>query len=134
ESKIITEHPLEVFIFANEEGGTVGSKAMIGQLTAGELKQVSQSGLTMAEGIRAIGGNPENIQSCIRNNGDFHAFLELHIEQGGILEIENIQIGVVEGIIGRMAWDVTVEGLANHAGSTPMNLREDALLAASKIV
>jgi len=134
ENKMITEHPLEVIIFANEEGGTVGSKAIIGQLSAEELKQVSQSGLTMAEGIKGIGGNPDNIQSCIRKNGDFHAFLELHIEQGGILEIENIQIGVVEGIIGRIAWDVTVEGVANHAGSTPMNLRQDALLAASKLV
>ena len=134
ENKMITEHPLEVLIFANEEGGTVGSKAMIGQLTAEEFKEVSQSGLPMAEGIKAIGGNPDNIQSCIRKKGDFHAFLELHIEQGGILENENIQIGVVEGIIGRIAWDVTVEGVANHAGSTPMNLRQDALLAASKLV
>jgi N-carbamoyl-L-amino-acid hydrolase len=134
DNKVITEHPLEVLIFANEEGGTVGSKAMIGQLTADELKQVSQSGLTMAEGIKAIGGNPDNIQSCIRKSGDFHAFLELHIEQGGILENENIEIGVVEGIIGRIAWDVTVEGVANHAGSTPMNLRQDALLAAAKLV
>ena len=134
ENKMITEHPLEVLIFANEEGGTVGSKAMIGQLTAEEFKEVSQSGLPMAEGIKAIGGNPDNIQSCIRKNGAFHAFLELHIEQGGILENENIQIGVVEGIIGRIAWDVTVEGVANHAGSTPMNLRQDALLAASKLV
>lgn len=134
ENKMLTAHPLEVIIFANEEGGTVGSKAMVGQLTAEELKQVSQSGLTMAEGIKAIGGNPDNIQSCIRKNGDFHAFLELHIEQGGILENENIQIGVVEGIIGRIAWDITVEGVANHAGSTPMNLRQDALLTASKLV
>ena len=134
ENKMITEHPLEVLIFANEEGGTVGSKAMIGQLTADELKQVSQSGLTMSEGIMAIGGNPDNIQSCIRKSGDFYAFLELHIEQGGILENENIQIGVVEGIIGRIAWDVMVEGVANHAGSTPMNMRQDALLAASKLV
>lgn len=134
ESKMITDHPLEVLIFANEEGGTVGSKAMIGQLSAEELKQSSQSGLTMAEGIKGIGGNPDNIQSCIRKNGDFHAFFELHIEQRGILETENIQIGVVEGIIGRIAWDVMVEGVANHAGSTPMNLRQDALLAASKLV
>jgi N-carbamoyl-L-amino-acid hydrolase len=134
ENKMITGHPLEVLIFSKEEGGTVGSKAMIGQLSAEELKQVSENGLTMAEGIRAIGGNYDNIQSCIRKNGDFRAFLELHIEQGGILENENIQIGVVVGIIGRIAWDITVDGVANHAGSTPMKLRQDALLAASKLV
>ena len=134
ENKMVTNHPLEVIIFANEEGGTVGSKAIVGKLSADELKQKSQSGVTMAEGIKAIGGDPDKIQSCIRKAGDFHAFLELHIEQGGILENENIQIGVVEGIVGRMAWDITVEGVANHAGSTPMNMRQDALLAAAKIV
>ena len=134
ENKIETNHPLEVIIFANEEGGTIGSKALAGLLTKDGLNKVSQSGLTMAEGIKAVGGNPDNIQSIIRKNGDLHAWLELHIEQGGLLENENLQIGVVEGIVGMMDWDVTIEGFANHAGSTPMNMREDALLAASKFV
>ena len=134
ENNVVTEHPLEVIIFGNEEGGTIGSKAMVGGLTSDGLQQKSQSGLTMAEGIKAIGGNPDNIQSCIRKKGDFHAWVELHIEQGGILEKENIQIGVVEGIVGIVHWEVTVEGFANHAGSTPMNMRQDALLAASKFI
>jgi len=134
ENKIVTEHPLEVIVFANEEGGTIGSKALAGLLTTDGLTKLSQSGLTMAEGIKAVGGNPDNIQSIIRKKGDLHAWLELHIEQGGILENENLQIGVVEGIVGMMDWDVTIEGFANHAGSTPMNMRTDALLAASKFV
>ena len=134
ENKIVTEHPLEVIIFGNEEGGTIGSKAIAGLLTDDGLKKVSQSGLTMAEGIKAIGGNTDNIQSCMRKKGDLHAWLELHIEQGGILENENLQIGVVEGIVGMMDWDVTIEGFANHAGATPMNIRKDALFAASKLV
>ena len=134
ENNVVTEHPLEVIIFGNEEGGTIGSKAMTGGLTSDGLQQKSQSGLTMAEGIKAIGGNPDNLQSCIRKKGDFHAWVELHIEQGGILEKENIQIGVVEGIVGIVHWEVMVEGFANHAGSTPMNMRQDALLAASKFV
>lgn len=134
ENNITTEHPLELIIFANEEGGTIGSMAMAGHLTTEGLQQKSQSGLTQAEGIKAIGGNPENIQSCIRKKGDIHAWLELHIEQGGILEREKIQIGVVEGIVGIVHWEVTVEGFANHAGATPMNMRQDALLAASKFV
>ncbi len=134
ENKVTTEHPLEVIIFGNEEGGTIGSKAMVGEITADGLKQKSQSGLTLAEGIKAIGGNPDNIQSCIRNKGDIHAWVELHIEQGGILEKENIQIGVVEGIVGIVHWEVTVEGFANHAGATQMNMRQDALLAASKFI
>ncbi len=134
ENKIVTNHPLEVIIFANEEGGLIGSKAMVGQLTTDGLKQISQSGLVMAEGIKAIGGNPESIQTSIRKKGEIHAFLELHIEQGGILETENLQIGVVEGIVGIDRWEVTIEGFANHAGTTPMNLRQDALLTASKLI
>jgi N-carbamoyl-L-amino-acid hydrolase len=134
ENNIVTENPLEVIIFANEEGGTIGSMAMVGNLTPEGLKQKSQSGLTQAEGIKALGGNPTNIQSTKRNKGDIHAWIELHIEQGGILEKEKIQIGVVEGIVGIVHWEVTVEGFANHAGATPMNMRQDALLAASKFI
>ena len=134
EHKILTEHPLEVIIFANEEGGTVGSMAMAGGLTPAGLQQKSQSGLTMAEGIKAIGGNPDNLQLCVRKKGDLRAWVELHIEQGGILARENVQIGVVEGIVGIVHWEVTVEGVANHAGTTPMNARQDALLAASRLV
>lgn len=134
ENNVLTDHPLELIIFSNEEGGTIGSKAMVGDITTEGLQQKSQSGLTMAEGIKAIGGNPENIQTCIRKKGEIHAWLELHIEQGGILEKENIQIGVVEGIVGIVHWEVTVEGFANHAGATQMNMRQDALLAASKFI
>ncbi len=133
-NKIVTEHPLEVIIFSNEEGGTIGSMAMAGHVTAEGLKQVSQSGLTIAEGIKAIGGNPDSIQFSIRKKGGIKAFLELHIEQGGILENDRIQIGVVEGIVGIVHWEVTVDGFANHAGSTPMNMRKDALLTASKLI
>ena len=134
ENNVVTRHPLEVIIFSNEEGGTIGSKAMTSGLTKEGLQQKSQSGLTMAEGIKVIGGNPENIQSCMRKKGDIHAWVELHIEQGGILERENIQIGIVEGIVGIIHWEVTVEGFANHAGATPMNIRQDALLAASQFI
>jgi N-carbamoyl-L-amino-acid hydrolase len=134
ENKMVTEHPLEVIIFANEEGGLIGSQAMVGQLTDDGLKQISQSGLVMAEGIKAIGGNPADLQSAMRKKGDLHAFLELHIEQGGILENEGLQIGIVEGIVGILDCQITIEGFANHAGTTPMKLRKDALLAASKLI
>ncbi|WP_075351014.1 Zn-dependent hydrolase [Algoriphagus marinus] len=133
ENKMTTEHPLEVIVFGNEEGGLIGSKAMVGKLSSDGLKQISQSGLVMGEGIRAIGGNPEDIGSAERKKGDLHAWLELHIEQGGILDSENLQIGVVEGIVGILDCEITVEGFANHAGTTPMKLRKDALLAASKL-
>lgn len=134
ENNITTKHPLEVIIFANEEGGTIGSMAIAGHLTADGLQEKSQMGLTYSEGIKVIGGNPEAISSSMLKKGDLKAFLELHIEQGGILEQEKIKIGIVEGIVGIVWWEVTVEGAANHAGTTPMKLRKDALLAASKFI
>jgi N-carbamoyl-L-amino-acid hydrolase len=69
-----------------------------------------------------------------RKHGEIAAYLELHIEQGGILDTEKINIGVVEGIVGIMHWEVTIEGFANHAGTTPMNQRRDALLAAARFI
>lgn len=134
ENNLLTKHPLEVIIFANEEGGTIGSKALTGQLTNDGMQQMSNSGVTISDGIKAIGGDPDQITKCIRRKGDIRAFVELHIEQGGILEKEKLQIGVVEGIVGIVHWEVTIEGFANHAGTTPMSLRQDALLAASKLV
>lgn len=134
ENKIITEHPLELIIFSNEEGGVIGSMAIAGQLKKEGLDVVTNSGLTNREGIKAIGGNPDNIHLVARKQGDLKAYLELHIEQGGILDEEKIQIGVVEGIVGIDEWEITVEGFANHAGTTPMDKRQDALLAASKLV
>lgn len=66
ENNFVTEHPLELIIFSNEEGGTMGSKAMVGEFTSDGLKQRSQSGVTIGEGIKAIGGNPNEMQTCIR--------------------------------------------------------------------
>ena len=134
ENKIVTKHPLELIIFSNEEGGTDGSAAMAGHFSEEALKLKSQSGLTIAEGIKAIGGNPDNIKAAARKKGELTAFVELHIEQGGLLEKEKLQIGVVEGIVGIEHWEVSVEGFANHAGTTPMNMRADALLAAAKFI
>ncbi len=134
ENKITTKHPLELIIFSNEEGGTDGSAAMAGNFSTDALKLKSQSGLTIGEGIKAIGGNPGNIKGAARKKGDLAAFVELHIEQGGLLEKEKLQIGIVEGIVGIEHWEVMVEGFANHAGTTPMNMRSDALLAAAKFI
>ena len=134
ENKLMTRHPLEVIIFQNEEGGLIGSRAIDGELTDKELDLVSRSGKTIREGITFIGGDPTKLSSARRNRGDIAAYLELHIEQGGILDTEKIDIGIVEGIVGINWWDVTIEGFANHAGTTPMNQRHDALLAAAKFI
>jgi N-carbamoyl-L-amino-acid hydrolase len=134
ERNIITNHPLQVMIFSNEEGATVGSSMLVNEYGSDNLKKKSQSGLSFAEGIKAIGGNPDSLNQIIKRKGDFAAFLELHIEQGGILDEEDLQIGIVEGIVGYDKWDVTIEGFANHAGTTPMNKRYDALLSAAKLI
>jgi beta-ureidopropionase / N-carbamoyl-L-amino-acid hydrolase len=134
ESNQTTQHPLEVIVFSDEEGGLVGSRSMAGDFHESAMEIKSHSGKTIREGIRAIGGDPDRINEAQRTKGSITAFLELHIEQGGILDSEKINIGVVEGIVGINWWDVTIEGFANHAGTTPMNQRKDALLAAAKLI
>ena len=134
ENNVTTRHPLEVVIFQNEEGGLIGSRAMDGELTERELDLMSRSGKTIREGIKFIGGDPAKLAEVRRKKGDIAGYLELHIEQGGTLDTEKINIGVVEGIVGINWWDVTIEGFANHAGTTAMNNRQDALLAAAKFI
>ena len=134
ENNLQLRHPLEVVVFQNEEGGTVGSTAIARGLTEEELNNVTSSKKTIREGIKFIGGDPERLASAVRKKGDIAGYLELHIEQGGILYSEKIDIGVVEGIVGVYWWEVMVEGFANHAGTTPMNQRRDALLAAARYI
>ena len=134
ERGIRLKHPLEVVDFANEEGGTVGSLAMSGLIESAALDQMTHSGKTIRDGIRAVGGDPDRLAEAERKPGDLKAYVELHIEQGAILDESDIDIGVVEGIVGIHWWDVTVEGVPNHAGTTPMNRRHDAMLSAAEFV
>jgi len=134
ENNITTNHPLEVIIFPNEEGGVMGSRAMAGNLGKSALGVVNSTGYSMGEGIMRIGGDTTKLNEAKREKGSLAAFLELHIEQGGKLEKEGLDIGVVEGIVGLNWWDVVFTGSANHAGTTPMNTRQDALLAAAKYI
>lgn len=134
ENNVRLRHALEVVLFQNEEGGTIGSSAISRGLTDKDLSIVTNSKKTIREGIKFIGGNPDDLAKAVRKKGDLAGYLELHIEQGGILYQEKIDIGVVEGIVSVNWWDVTVEGFANHAGTTPMNQRHDALLAAAKYI
>lgn len=132
ESGIQTEHPLEVIVFTNEEGGLTGSTAMMKKLGDFNLDEVSNSGKPVRQGLQELGGNISKLNTAVRSKDELLAFLELHIEQGSILDKSNLQIGVVEGIVGIEQWDVTVQGRANHAGTTPMALRQDAMLSAAK--
>lgn len=134
ERRIPLRHPIEVVVWANEEGGLYGSRAVSGQLNAAELKNVSRSGKSIEDGIAFLGGTPGRIAEAARRAGDVAGYLELHIEQGGTLEAERRDVGVVEGIVGIRWWDVTITGFANHAGTTPMDQRRDAMLAAARFV
>jgi N-carbamoyl-L-amino-acid hydrolase len=123
-----------VIIFQNEEGGTTGSRAITVGLSENDLNLVSNSRKAVREGIRFIGGDPDKLANVLRKPGEMAAYVELHIEQGGTLAAEKVHIGVVEGIVGVSWWEVTIDGFANHAGTTPMNQRRDTLLAAAKYI
>lgn len=127
-------HPLQVIIFENEEGVMVGSTAIGRGADAARLDAVSQSGKIVRDGIKFLGGDPDRIAAAKRAPGSIRAYLELHIEQGAVLEQQHVQIGIVEGIVGILHSEVTVEGFANHAGTTPMDQRHDALLSAARFV
>ena len=133
-SNIRTRHPLEIVSFTDEEGGLTGSRAMIGKVDYRTLSVMSHSGMTIGEGIRAVGGDPNRLDLAERKRGDIKAFIELHIEQGAILDDEDIDIGVVKGIVGIRWWDVTIEGFANHAGTTPMDRRWDPMISAAEYI
>jgi N-carbamoyl-L-amino-acid hydrolase len=132
EQRVGLRHSVEAVVWQNEEGGTVGSKLAIGKLEPRELDLVARSGKTIREGIARVGGSVERLADAVRAKGSVHCYLELHIEQGGTLERTSRQIGTVTGIVGLRWLDVAVEGFANHAGTTPMDQRQDALLAAAK--
>lgn len=134
ENNIELTHPLIVVIFQNEEGGLFGSKVMTTGLTAMELDLPSSSGLSIRDGIEKIGGDLSKIRTAQLAKNEWAAYIELHIEQGGFLFQEGNHIGVVEGIVGIKQWDVTVNGFPNHAGTTPMDQRRDALYAASQYI
>lgn len=134
EAGVVTRHPLEVVIFVNEEGGKTGSRVLAGELRERDLDLATASGFTVREGIRRLGGDPDRLAEGRREAGDVAGFLELHVEQGGTLDSAGITIGVVEGIVGIRRWTATVVGAANHAGTTPMDQRRDAMLGAARLV
>jgi N-carbamoyl-L-amino-acid hydrolase len=132
EQNVRLRHPLDVVVWSNEEGGTVGSRCAIGHITPADLDKVARSGKTIRDGVGIVGGNVERLSEAVRQKGDLACYMELHIEQGGLLEKAGLQIGVVEGIVGLRWFEITVTGFANHAGTTPMDQRQDAMLAAAK--
>ncbi len=127
-------HPLEVVVFQNEEGGKTGSRALVGRVEPFEFDAVTASGLTIRDGINRLGGDAARLDEAQREPGSMAGFLELHIEQGAVLETAGTQIGIVEGIVGIRRWNMTVLGAQNHAGTTPMPQRRDALVATADMI
>ena len=126
-------NPLHVMIWCDEESGLTGSRGYIGDLPADELRRPGRDGVSLADKIRRIGGDPDRIAEARHASGSAAAYVELHIEQGGILDEKGLNIGIVEGIVGIHHYDVTIRGFANHAGTTPMDRRRNALLAAAEL-
>ena len=138
EEGFVPNCPIEFVATAEEEGtrfsgGLFGSRAMCGQLYENELENsLDMDGISMAQAMKEYGLDPEKTNEAILNPEKVRMFLELHIEQGPVLDAENIEIGIVDAIAGLRRWVVTVKGRSDHSGSTPMNMRADTMLAAAR--
>jgi N-carbamoyl-L-amino-acid hydrolase len=132
-------HRLEIVDFLSEEpsdygASCVGSRALAGTLTPAHLEGQNAAGETLAQAMQRAGAAPERLTGPLREVGSIAAYLELHIEQGPVLESAGISIGIVQGIVGIERFELTFGGRADHAGTTPMGMRQDALLAAARAV
>ncbi|PJN87234.1 Zn-dependent hydrolase [Bacillus sp. mrc49] len=138
ENQLIPKNPLEIVALIEEEGsrfggGLMGSRGMVGSLSEDDFKRLKdKDGITTLEAMAEIGLDGSLPKK--REAMTIKSFLELHIEQGPILEEKNIPIGVVEAIVGLTQLEVTIEGKAGHAGTTPMDRRTDALVTAAQII
>ncbi len=131
------EHSIEVIDFLAEEPSEfglscVGSRGMSGALNAPMLDLTEPGGETLRDALRRVGGDPDRLADAKRS--DVKAFLELHIEQGIVLESQSLDVGIVTSIVGIRRIEIVFNGAADHAGTTPMHLRRDALVAAANTV
>lgn len=139
EQGIQPENPIEVYAFNDEEGARfsysmMGSRGVIGSLMPDDLELKDKDGVTIAKAMKNQGLDPSLIRCAARTKGTVKAFLELHIEQGKVLEQSNRAVGIVTGIVNELWLKCTIKGEAGHAGATPMNMRHDALAAAAEFV
>ena len=139
EQRVSLLHPLEVVDFLAEEPSDfgiscIGSRSWAGALGASDLMRCLPSKVTLAAAIDSVGGTAELLGAAIRDRDSVSAYVELHIEQGLVLAEREAQIGVVIAIVGIRRHEVTVQGRADHAGTTPMPLRRDALVGAADFI
>ena len=137
ETRTYLPFAIEVVGFADEEGVRfqstyLGSRAMAGTLRARDLRLADATGITMADAIRQFEGNPLRLKSAKLAGNRLLGYVEVHIEQGPVLEEQNLAVGVVTGICGQARFRVRFAGKAGHAGTVPMRLRRDALCAAAE--
>jgi N-carbamoyl-L-amino-acid hydrolase len=130
---------LEVVGFAEEEGQRynatfLGSGALVGQFDPAWLDQTDAQGVTMRQAMQQAGLNPTDISACIRNPNDYLGFVEVHIEQGPVLNERNVPLGVVTSINGSARYQCEFIGTACHAGTTPMDRRSDAACGAAELM
>lgn len=132
EEKLTTKFPLELLAFSDEEGrfgGMFGSRAVSGQLNPGILEEsIDLDGKALTDVLKALGHDPYQALDASRPTGTVKCYLELHIEQGPVLDVEDLSVGIVSDITGLFKWQVQLTGAANHAGTTPMDLRKDAFM------
>lgn len=132
ESRLVPERPVEVIATSEEEGrfgGMLGAQALCGEVTREQLENArDETGVSLQEAMERQGLDPHAALYAARTPESLAAFLELHVEQGPVLEAMGKPIGIVEGISGVFNWTVTLTGTANHAGTTPMDLRHDAFM------
>ncbi|MEN6385929.1 MAG: M20 family metallo-hydrolase [Phycisphaerales bacterium] len=140
DKNIKTYHPIEVVVFMAEESSrfgtaTLGSKAFCGELTYKDIERLKdQQGISLPAALRKRGLIPENVEKACYDKKNIKAFLELHIEQGKVLETTKTTIGVVSAIAAPTRLRVIIRGNADHSGATPMSMRKDALAAAAEII
>jgi allantoate deiminase len=139
EGGVETDHPVEVVAFTDEEGarfsfGMIGSRALAGTLSEGDLQHQDADGISIADAMRKCDLDPARIGEAARPRDSLACYLELHIEQGRVLEDEDLPVGVVTGIAAPVWRKVVFEGGTGHAGTAPMQLRRDALAAAAEVV
>src|SRR5512133_1855749 len=140
ESDATTHHPVVLAIFAGEEAvrfadTCMGSKLLTGIMNRAQLDKLKdKEGVTAAGAMRSTGFDPDRIGEARWEQGQIAAYMELHIEQGTVLERLGKQIGVVTSIAAATRYRVVLSGSADHSGATPMGARRDALVAAAEIV
>ncbi len=134
ENRLKLDRSLEVIVFTDEEGSMIGSKAISGRIINDSDYYRRPDGTDIQTCLTRVGGSWNNIAQARRSPNELAAFVELHVEQGPVLESMGKQIGVIEGIVGQRRFNITVKGSANHAGTTPMQMRCDALVAAAQVV